>query len=705
MKKILLLTIVLSAWLSSAAENINRRAVITRNNPYVSTIDTLSSFTVGNGGFAYTTDITGLQTFTDIYKNGIPLCTISDWGWHSFANTENYKPEEALTNLDFGRGPKAYSIEQKEPRRKAAANFLRANPHRLNLGVLGFDFHNINEIRGIKQELDMWTGIIDSHFLHNGKAYHVETLCHPTKDIIGTKIIADENIRMSLRFPYPSGNHTDDGCLWNGYKGINKTEIIKSESNHALLKHTVDTVSYYVAMSWKGNVKLTQNDANSICITSGNSLDISCEFISNSDISKFSNKSAPCFDIIKRLAIAHWRKYWTEGGIVDFSQVKDKRAKELERRTIQSLYLLAVNDAGDYPPAETGLTYNSWFGKFHLEMIYWHQAYQALWGHPEQLEHTLDWYLKAEPIARSIAQRQGFKGVRWMKMTDPSGKEAPSKVGSLLIWQQPHLIYLAELLYRAGKKDVLKKYAKLVEETAEFMADYAEYDNAHNRYILRGCIPAQETLRPDSTLNPPFELSYWHTTLGMAQKWRERRGMQRNKKWDDIINNLAKLADKDGIYLSSELAPLPTNIPQTDTPTGDAKYASDHPMMLGALGMMPYSDIINMEKMQSTFDWVWKNWNWQKTWGWDYPMTAMCAVRLGNGEKAVDALLKMVQKNTYLNNGHNYQNSRLRVYLPGNGGLLTTIALMCAGWDGNTKTNVGFPKDWNVKWEGLLPLP
>lgn len=44
-------------------------------------------------------------------------------------------------------------------------------------------------------------------------------------------------------------------------------------------------------------------------------------------------------------------------------------------------------------------------------------------------------------------------------MTDPSGTEAPSKVGSFLIWQQPHLIYLAELLYRADPtKEVLEKY-------------------------------------------------------------------------------------------------------------------------------------------------------------------------------------------------------------------------------------------------------
>jgi len=110
--------------------------------------------------------------------------------------------------------------------------------------------------------------------------------------------------------------------------------------------------------------------------------------------------------------------------------------------------------------------------------------------------------------------------------------------------------------------------------------------------------------------------------------------------------------------------------------------------------------------MKNTLTHVMNNWNWGQTWGWDYPMIAMTAARLGERNIAVDALLKDAQKNTYLINGHNYQNDKLSIYLPGNGGLLTTIAMMCAGWDGCPKGNApGFPKDgsWNVKWEGLSP--
>ena len=128
--------------------------------------------------------------------------------------------------------------------------------------------------------------------------------------------------------------------------------------------------------------------------------------------------------------------------------------------------------------------------------------------------------------------------------------------------------------------------------------------------------------------------------------------------------------------------------------------------VLGAVGILPMNKLVNPEYMKNTLNWVWDNWNWNKTWGWDYPMTAMDAARLGEPEKAVGALLMDKRTNTYLVNGHNYQDGRLRVYLPGNGGLLTAVAMMCAGWDGSEDVNPGFPKDgkWNVRWEGLKPL-
>ena len=112
--------------------------------------------------------------------------------------------------------------------------------------------------------------------------------------------------------------------------------------------------------------------------------------------------------------------------------------------------------------------------------------------------------------------------------------------------------------------------------------------------------------------------------------------------------------------------------------------------------------------MARTLDWIWQNWSWPDTWGWDYPLVAMCAARLGQPERAVDALLLDAPKNRYRANGHNHQRPGLTIYLPGNGGLLAAVAMMAAGWDGAPdRPAPGFPSDgrWQVRWEGLRRMP
>ena len=56
----------LAACTSPQEEAIDRHALVTRNNPEVTAMDSLSSLSVGNGEFAYTVDATGLQTFPEV---------------------------------------------------------------------------------------------------------------------------------------------------------------------------------------------------------------------------------------------------------------------------------------------------------------------------------------------------------------------------------------------------------------------------------------------------------------------------------------------------------------------------------------------------------------------------------------------------------------------------------------------------------------
>jgi hypothetical protein len=274
-------------------------------------------------------------------------------------------------------------------------------------------------------------------------------------------------------------------------------------------------------------------------------------------------------------------------------------------------------------------------------------------------------------------------------MTDPSGRESPSTVGTYLIWQQPHPLFYAELLYEnaENKEEILNKYKDIVFSTAEFMASYAWYDSIEDSYILGPVlIPAQESLNRETTINPVFELVYWYWGLKTAQEWRHRLGMGSEPLWADIIKKLSPLPVLDGLYLCSE---------DTKDSYSNTRYMSDHPIVSGILGVLPETKLVDKKILGNSLDTIYAKWNWASTWGWDFPMLAMSAASIGRSEQAIDFLMMDTPKNRYLMNGHNYQDARLAIYLPGNGGLLTAVARMCV--------EDKFPDNgkWQVKWENL----
>jgi len=737
-----------------SAQRIDRKVLVTRHNVVNVAADPLSSLSVGNGRFAFTVDVTGLQSFPEQYDKGVSLGTESEWGWHSFINTGDLRFEETLKTYDIHGRAVPYAVQWPAPERnKKAADWFRQNVHRLQLGNIGFELIKkdgtaavLSDLGDIRQELNLWTGEIKSHFMLEGIPVDVSTVAHPEQDGVAVKVssalLRQGRLKVRIRFPYPTGAFADDGDNWS-HREAHRSVVVSSDEMGALLRHDLDTTHYFLGLRFGVAAGIQEREPHYFVVSpaAGDELSFTGVFSEGGagvpehavEASGVRSRGAgvPDYDAVAAASAAAWADYWQKGGVVDLSGSTDPRASELERRIVLSQYLMRVQEAGDCPPQETGLTYNSWFGKPHLEMHWWHAAHFALWGHPELLERSLDWYKKAAGGAREIAERQGYKGVRWQKMTDPAGRESPSSVGAFLVWQQPHFIYMAELCYRAeeGAQRILDKYKDLVFATADFMASYAWYDPATRRYILgKGLIPAQERFREDSTFNPCFELAYWRWALATAQQWRARLGMGPDTGWQRVERELASLPQGDvrtggagdvsglRVYGGSGVAGAggDDGVRRLYFPTESAvdaytnpRYRTDHPAVLATYGFLPATQGLDTAMMHATFNWIDKNWRWEDTWGWDFPLTAMCATRLGLPDKAIDALLMPVQKNRYLPDGHNYQDGRLRCYLPGNGGLLSAIALMCAGYDGAGRANPGIPQNgkWTVRWEGLSPMP
>ncbi len=427
--------------------------------------------------------------------------------------------------------------------------WLRANPHRLHLGQIGFVLKHAdgspattNDLKDIRQRLDLWNGELSSHFQFDGEPVDVETVCDPKLDAVAVHVksplVKSGRLAIQIHFPYGTGETmTAD---WS-QPDAHETVFSQDKNNTGHFARKLDNDNYSVDAKWSAGASITNTAKHQFEILpakNSSELELVCAFAPKA------NARLTDFAEAKSAAQKNWNSFWQTGGAIDLSGSKDPRWFELERRIVLSQYLTAIQDAGSNPPQETGLTYNTWEGKFHLEMHWWHEAHFALWNRLPLLEKSLAFYQKILPRAEGTAKKQGFAGARWPKMTSPSGAESPSPVGPFLVWQEPHPIFYAELCWREHRdKATLEKYRDIVFQTADFMASYATWDTNTSRYVLGPTLQcAQEIFPKDKTLNPTFELTYFRWALETAQSWRTRLGLLREKKWDDCAEGSGETA-------------------------------------------------------------------------------------------------------------------------------------------------------------------
>lgn len=638
---------------------IDRRALVSRHDVEVTGVDPTSPLSVGNGEFCVTVDVTGLQSLPHTYPVQEP---------------SGGPPGTLLGTL--------------------------SNPHRIDLARIGFAVAPAggpsqtprpdDEVRSLgpgdlaqaQQRLDLWGGVLDSRFVLAGRPVRVRTVCHPTQDVLGVRIRSSALAEgLVIRIAFPDGSAPRAGAADRSRPQTHRTDVLEV-SGGWVARRELDGTRYQVRIAaWPGTRLRRTGPHELVLSTDRADLGLSIAFQPGHDAVDGAPPGAAEVETASR---RHWAAFWSGGGAVELAGSSDPRAGELERRVVLSQYLTAINCAGSLPPAETGLTGSSWHGRFQLETHWWHGAHFATWGRSELLERSLAWYLDALPVARAIAREQGHDGARWPQRIGAGSPE--SQGGPFLIWQQPHPIHLAELIRRAqaaahaggtgaDPARVVKEYAPVVLGTADFMASLAE------RHGLR---------------NPTFELAYWRWGLQIATQWRRYLGMDLDPHWQAVADGLIPAPQSDGVHAAVRI-----------TPGEPWTVREGHPWRLYALGLVPPTGFVDPDAVRRTLGDVLREWDWDSTWGCDFPATAMTAARLGAPATAVDVLLMPVAKNHYVVGGHNRQSASLPVYLPGNGGLLAAVALMAAGWDGTpTGPAPGFPAEgWTVRHEGLVPSP
>jgi hypothetical protein len=688
----------------------------------------MSPVSVGNGNLTYTADITGFQNF-DPGETGaigtVPLCTMVQWGFHTYPNQVPRDDDyDQLRRAEFSTGDRTVGYMSDPNGQEERFNRLRVSPHRANLARIrlvdatyrsGGAPITRDACSSFRQRLDLWEGALDSSFVYRDNPIQTSVVCDPEHDALAftVQVASDSSWQpaVEISFPYPS--HTISGSDWSSERtDAHETVLIPGDTpTQYTVVRRIDDLVFLCVLRVSVGSRVHLNGAHQCRIESSTAtLGVTVEFVRSRRPEEIPTGSAPDWDRCRHDAADYWQQFWSSGPFLDLGDSQDPRARELERRIVLSRYLTAIQCAGSFPPAETGLTCNSWYGKFHLEMHPWHALHFPLWGQPAALYRSLDYYREIAETARARAAEQGYRGLRWPKMTSPDGSDSPSEIGTLLCWQQPHFIVMVATLYRIAERgmptgaggptreELVDRYRDLVFDSADFMADYAVRGEDGWYHLGPPVIPAQENHPPKATRDPTFELEYWRLGLSIAAEWKRRRGEPIPKRWTDVQSGLAPppIDERTGGYAAHARC----------TETYGA-YAHDHPAMLIAYSYFAGEEI-DSDVMARSLDAVREHWDFDSAWGWDFPVMAMCAARLGRRNEAVNYLLMAADKNTFRPNGHNAQLPKrdLPLYLPGNGALLLAIALMAGGWPGSAGVHPGFPDDgtWSVRSEGFRPV-
>ncbi len=320
------------------------------------------------------------------------------------------------------------------------------------------------------QTLDLWNGIIESNFQFEGQTVRVQTACHPELDALAVRIVSPlvgmGKLGVRLAFPYASPEI--DMADWDS--PLKHETRCETSDGAAEFRRTLDGDRYFARLKWtNGNFKQLGPHEFSIMASGGNELDVVIHFSPETHAN-----ALPSAEQILQASADRWEQFWTGGAAIDLSGSSDSRANELERRIVLSQYNTALHCAGPMPPPETGLLFNSWYGKSHLEMHWWHGVHFAAWNRFELFEREPR-FLSADFAGGETDGAAA--GIRWRSLAEDGG--AGGARFAFTHWAAADLAAAASDLLRgallspdADERDDWTKWSEIVFETANFHGEF-----------------------------------------------------------------------------------------------------------------------------------------------------------------------------------------------------------------------------------------
>lgn len=311
----LLMTIILIFLTLAVGGNgsrINRRQVVRRFNPVRTNLSSTTPIQVGNGNFAFGADITGLQTI-------LPYNILSSWCWanDSLPTEPGQDDPSDFTGLDWWTHGRLVNYDMPNTAEAAISTWLRANPHRVNLGRIGLLYNGKNislaDLSNMSQTLDLYTGLLTSEFVLGGKQVVVQTAGSPSSDEVAVRIDSQllQNGSLSVFFDYPltTGAASFQAPFVGDWNAVSNhtTELFVNGHQKAVIQHTLGGTTYYNSISWlpKGNISGPINRTHRYDLNpSGKTT-----FSFTSAYTPENNAKVRAFDKVKAESATWWAKY------------------------------------------------------------------------------------------------------------------------------------------------------------------------------------------------------------------------------------------------------------------------------------------------------------------------------------------------------------------------------------------------------------
>ena len=338
-------------------------------------------------------------------------------------------------------------------------NWLRANPHRLHLGRIGFRLTRADgsaaapsDLTEVRQTLDLWNGVIVSHFRFDGEPVDVETVCHPTIDAVGVRVrsplVGTGRVAIEFRFPYGTGQTT--AADWT-----------KPDAHRTVLARS----RIRTKPASRGRSTPTRTTSRSAGCPAGRwPTPARTRTCCRRRPGRRRSRSRRCS--------RRSRPAERPPGFDDTAPRRARTGTGSGPPAAPSTSRAAPIPAGANSSAASCCRSTSRPSSARAATRRRRRASRSTAGKASSTSRCTGGTRRTSrcgtacrcssaasatttPSCRrreATAARQGYAGARWPKMTSPTGDESPSSVGPFLVWQQPHPIFYAELVYRAAPR-------------------------------------------------------------------------------------------------------------------------------------------------------------------------------------------------------------------------------------------------------------